>query len=157
SFEASIDSIDQNRVTAVQESLLSLVKAEALDGYLTLTSGTTQSGSAEYRARNVSSLRDMQVLESSLRQSIIVERLTRQGVNPAVVQEAQGHIDLKTSRISTRGGGESGESTFFLGYFVGLILYMVILLYGINVMRSVLEEKSTRIIEVLVSSLKPFE
>jgi ABC-2 type transport system permease protein len=44
-----------------------------------------------------------------------------------------------------------------VGYFVGLLLYMIILIYGINVMRSVLEEKQTRIIEVLVSSLRPFQ
>src|SRR5256885_4794243 len=40
---------------------------------------------------------------------------------------------------------------------MGIILYTAILLYGINVMSSVLEEKTTRIVEVLVSSLRPFQ
>jgi ABC-2 type transport system permease protein len=79
-------------------------------------------------------------------------------VDPGVVQEAQRGIDLKTLRVTKRGAtGESGMVTFFLGYVVGLVLYMIILIYGINVMRSVLEEKQTRIIEVLVSSLRPFQ
>ena len=156
-FQMTIDSILPDRVSAMEDSLLRLVKAEQLDGYVTLTSGTVESGVAEYRGRNVSSLRDIAIMEGALRQSVIVERLTRRGVDPAVVQEAQGNIDLRTSRISERGGGESGQATFILGYIVGLILYMVILLYGINVMRSVLEEKQTRIVEVLVSSLKPFQ
>ena len=156
-FKITVVPATEERLTAIQDSLQDEVKAEKLDGYLTLTSSTTESGEAEYRGRNVSSLQSIAMLENAMRQSIIVERLTRRGVDPAVVQEAQGHIDLKTSRVSSRGGGESGQATFFLGYGVGLVLYMVILLYGINVMRSVLEEKNTRIVEILVSSLKPFE
>jgi ABC-2 type transport system permease protein len=82
----------------------------------------------------------------------------RRGVDPGMVQEAQRGIDLRTLRITKRGAtGESGLTTFFLGYGVGIVLYMIILIYGINVMRSVLEEKQTRIIEVLVSSLRPFQ
>src|SRR5256886_3726927 len=49
------------------------------------------------------------------------------------------------------------RSSFSLAYFMGIILYTAILLYGINVMSSVLEEKTTRIVEVLVSSLRPFQ
>jgi ABC-2 type transport system permease protein len=154
----TIVSVDEDRVTVVEDSLLAEVRGEKMDGYLTLTSGTIEGGKADYRARNVSSLRDMSMLESAVRQSVMIERLQRRGIDPAVVQEAQGRIDVRTQRISSRtAGGESGEATFFLGYGVGLVLYMVILLYGINVMRSVLEEKQTRIIEVLVSSLRPFQ
>ncbi|HXY19966.1 MAG TPA: ABC transporter permease [Gemmatimonadales bacterium] len=144
--------------TAVKDSLTNEVRTEALDGFLTVSSATLESGTAEYRGRNVSSLRDMAVMEGALRQSVVTERLTRRGVDPGVVQEAQRGIDLKTLRVTKRGAtGESGMVTFFLGYGVGLVLYMIILIYGINVMRSVLEEKQTRIIEVLVSSLRPFQ
>lgn len=149
---------DPDRREAVTDSLTREVQAQNVDGFLTISAATVESGLAEYRGRNVSSLRDMEILSRSLRQAVLVERLTRRGVDPAVVQEAQSGIDLRTLRISRRGAtGESGQATFFLGYFVGLILYMVILLYGVNVMRSVIEEKQNRIIEVLVSSLKPFQ
>lgn len=157
-FTASIVGTTDARVGAVEDSLGAVVRAEGLDGYLALSSATIDAGSAEYRGRNVSSLTDMAALEGALRQSVVVERLTRRGVDPTVVQEAQARISLKTERISRQGkGGESGQASFFLGYGVGIILYMVILLYGINVMRSVIEEKQTRIIEILVSSLKPFQ
>jgi ABC-2 type transport system permease protein len=146
------------RYEAVRDSLTDAVRSEALDGILTVSPATVESGTAEYRGRNVSSLHDMGVMESALRRSVVTERLTNRGVDPAVVQEAQRGIDLRTLRVTKRGTtGESGMVTFFLGYAVGIILYMVILLYGINVMRSVLEEKQTRIIEVLVSSLRPFQ
>ncbi len=146
------------RQDAMRDSLTDAVRAETLDGFLTVSSATVESGEAEYRGRNVSSLRDMGVMEGLLRQSVVTERLTSHGVNPAIVQEAQRGIDLKTLRVTKNGAtGESGMVTFFLGYGVALVLYMIILIYGINVMRSVLEEKQTRIIEVLVSSLRPFQ
>jgi ABC-2 type transport system permease protein len=157
-FSASVLGTSDARIGAVEDSLSSAIRAEVLDGYLAVSSSTVEAGNAEYRGRNVSSLTDMAILEGALRQSVVVERLNRRGVDPAVVQEAQGRISLKTERVSRQGkGGESGQASFFLGYGVGLVLYMVILLYGINVMRSVIEEKQTRIIEILVSSLKPFQ
>ncbi len=52
---------------------------------------------------------------------------------------------------------ESGEASFFLAYAMWFLLYIAILLYGIQVMGSVVEEKTTRVIEVLTSSLRPFQ
>jgi ABC-2 type transport system permease protein len=140
------------------DSLTREVQAKRLDGYLAVNPAAIESGEFEYRGRNVASIRDMASLQSSLRQAVTMERLTRHGIDPGVVQEAQQHIDLATTRITRQGATrESGEATFFLAYIVGLVLYMAIILYGMNVMRSVIEEKRTRIIEVLVSSLRPFE
>jgi ABC-2 type transport system permease protein len=85
-------------------------------------------------------------------------RLEREGVNPALVAKARIGIDLDSKKVA--GGKSTGESagqSFSLAYFMGIILYMSILLYGINVMSSVLEEKTTKIVEVLVSSLRPFQ
>lgn len=140
------------------DSLTREVQAKRLDGFLEVNPAALESGRFEYRGRNVASIRDMAMLQTSLRQAVTIERLTRRGIDPGVVQEAQQHVDLKTLRITRQGAtGESGEATFFLAYIVGFILYMAIFLYGVNVMRSVIDEKQTRIIEVLVSSLRPFE
>jgi ABC-2 type transport system permease protein len=157
-FSVTVVPSDPDRHGSAADSLTREVQSQRLDGFFAVSPSTVESGLVEYRGRNVSSLRDMGILESTLRAALVTERLTRRGVDPAVVQEAQERIRVRTARITRRGvSGESAEATFFLGYFVGLILYMVILLYGINVMRSVLEEKQTRIVEVLVSSLRPFQ
>jgi len=157
-FSITVVETTPERHDAARDSLTDAIRTERLDGVLSISTATVESGIAEYRGRNVSSLRDMGMMEGALRQSVVTERLTRRGVDPAVVQEAQAGIDLRTLRVNKQGAtGESGQVTFFLGYAVALILYMVILLYGINVMRSVLEEKQTRIIEVLISSLRPFQ
>jgi ABC-2 type transport system permease protein len=157
-FIASLVKVADRASNAVLDTLTVAVQAKRLDGYLLLKPTTLETGKFEYRGRNVASIRDMQMLEIALRQIVVVERLTRRGIDPALVEEAQQRIEVDTKRITKRGAtGETGEATFFLAYFVGFVLYMMIFLYAVNVMRSVIEEKQTRIIEVLVSSMKPFE
>jgi ABC-2 type transport system permease protein len=150
--------VPAGRVTPVMDSLTSEVQAKALDGYLVVPAGALESGALEYRGRNVTSPRDMAMLEAGVRQAVMMERLTQEGVNPAIVQQSQAKISLTTLRISKHGAtGETGEATFVLAYILGFVMYMAIFLYSVNVMRSVVEEKQTRIIEVLVSSLRPFQ
>lgn len=157
-FRPALLQVPAGSADAAVDSLTLLVQAKALDGYLVVSAATLESGLAEYRGRNVSSMRDMALLQGVLRQVVTVERLTRAGIDPALVQEAQGRIELRTMRITRQGAtGETGEATFALAYIVGFILYMAIVLYGMNVMRSVIDEKQTRIVEVLVSSLRPFQ
>ena len=143
---------------AAVADLTGRVQANAIDGFLVVTGASLESGKLEYRGRNVSSIRDMALLQSAARQAVMMERLTQRGVDPAIVQESQARIALSTLRISKRGTtGETSEAAFFLAYIIGFVMYMAIFLYSVNVMRSVLEEKQTRIIEVLVSSLRPFQ
>jgi ABC-2 type transport system permease protein len=157
-FQVDRVTVAERDTAAAMANLTERVQSKAIDGFLVVTGATLESGKLEYRGRNVSSLRDMALLQSAARQAVMMERLTRQGVDPGVVQESQARISLTTLRISKKGAtGETGEATFFLAYLVGFVMYMAIFLYSVNVMRSVLEEKQTRIIEVLVSSLRPFQ
>lgn len=142
----------------VVDSLTQEVTAKRLDGFLMITDAVVDSGKAEYRASNVSSFVAIATLESSLREVANTARLEREGVDPAVVAKARVRVDLDTKKIA--GGkttGENAAQSFTLAYVMSFILYMSILLYGVNVMSSVLEEKTTRIVEVLVSSLRPFQ
>jgi len=128
-----------------------------LDGMMLVTDNTVADGKAEYRGANVSSLADMRLLSATLRSLVFSERLQREGVEPSVVARAQIQVDLATVQI--RDGkvtGGSSESSFMLAYFIWFLLYIAILLYGVQVLGAVVEEKSSRIVEVLVSSLKPF-
>jgi ABC-2 type transport system permease protein len=140
------------------DSLTAEVGAKRLDGFLILTDATVDSGKAEYRADNVSSFVANGTLEQSIRELVNATRLEREGVDPALVARARIPVTLETKKIS--GGkttGESAAQSFTLAYFMAFILYFAILVYGINVMSSVLEEKTSRIVEVLVSSLRPFQ
>jgi ABC-2 type transport system permease protein len=141
----------------VMDSLVAEVGARRLDGILVLTDSVIVTGAAEYRASNVSSLRDVAELEGTLTSLVAAVRLERAGIDPEVLREARAGLHLRTAKIAgATTTGESSAQSFSLAYLMGLILYTVILVYGVNVKSSVLEEKTTRIVEVLVSSVRPF-
>ena len=97
-------------------------------------------------------------LQRTVRQAVVSARLAREGVDPSVLARATAPVSLETSRVSNGElSGESGESSFILAYVMSFLLYMALLLYGTQVMGSVVEEKTNRIMEMLVSSLTPFE
>jgi ABC-2 type transport system permease protein len=140
------------------DSLRGAVDRKELDGFLIVGDAAVDSGKVMYRASNVSSPVTIGSLEHVISEMVNATRLEREGVDPALVTKARIRIDLDSKKVS--GGKETGENaaqSFSLAYFMGIILYMAILLYGINVMSSVLEEKTTKIVEVLVSSLRPFQ
>ncbi|HLB82877.1 MAG TPA: ABC transporter permease [Gemmatimonadales bacterium] len=140
----------------VVDSLTAEVRTKRLDGFLIVTDAAIDSGKVEYRGSNVFAGKG--VLQRPVGEALTVVRLERAGVDPQVVARAALPLRLETRKI-TRGEttGESAAQSFSLAYFMGTILYTAILLYGINVMSSVLEEKTTRMVEVLVSSLRPFQ
>lgn len=132
--------------------------ANAWDGLLIVDEGAITTGKVSYYGDNVGSLEDMQSLRQALTPLVITERLSRSGVDPSVALRATTPVSLDSRKV-TQGKltGESGEATFALAYAMGIILYMALLLYGTQVMTSIIEEKSNRIIEILVSSLTPFQ
>jgi len=142
----------------VVDSLTAEVEQKRLGGFLILTDAAVDSGKAEYRGSNVSGFATVGALQRTIGEVVSAVRLEREGVDPRIVAQARIAVRLDTKKIA--GGkttGETAAQSFSLAYFMGIILYTAILLYGINVMSSVLEEKTTRIVEVLVSSLRPFQ
>ena len=145
-------------IESTADSLASEVGYKAIDGFLILTDATLAEGEAEYRGSNVSSQVDMGVMRRYVQEAVLTERLERQGIDPLIVAEANKRLNLAT--INIRGGeltDQTGEGAFFLAYFMWFILYISLLVYGVQVAGAVVEEKSSRVIEVLASSLKPFQ
>lgn len=131
---------------------------DALDGILLVNESGIATGRISYYGDNVGSLEDMQGLRQVLTEPVVSERLRRAGVDPEVALGATRPVDLETRKVAEgKLTGESGAATFALAYAMGIILYMALLLYGSQVMTSIIEEKANRIIEVLVSSLTPFQ
>jgi ABC-2 type transport system permease protein len=147
-----------DRLEEVADSLAEWVGLRVLHGFVIVTDAAVEEGKLEYRGSNVTSPTDMRLLEKLLEEAVFAERLSRLGVDPSVVRRAQIPLSFKTLKIAgSRTTRTSGEGSFLLAYVIWFLLYMGILLYGANVMGAVVEEKTSRVIEVLVSSLRPFE
>jgi ABC-2 type transport system permease protein len=86
------------------------------------------------------------------------DNLQRLGFNPDKIEKAKANSSLKLSKFS---GGESlkglNEIKVAIGGMMGYLIMMFIIIYGNFVMRSVIEEKTNRIIEIIISSVKPFQ
>jgi ABC-2 type transport system permease protein len=64
-------------------------------------------------------------------------------------------VKISTKHTTGEAGGSSGMATFIVGYVVMFILYLAIILYASNVMRSVVQEKTSRVVELMVAAVKP--
>ncbi|HEX6600332.1 MAG TPA: ABC transporter permease, partial [Gemmatimonadaceae bacterium] len=124
-------------------------------GYLVLDSSTVAGRAAQYAGRNASSLGDIEIIRNIVRQQVLAQRLQADGLDPARVNALTStRLDLETSKIGDNGREKgSGISNVIFGYIVALLLYMMIVLYGQTILRGVMEEKTTRVAEVVVSSV----
>jgi ABC-2 type transport system permease protein len=133
-------------------------EAPVLDGVLVITDQDVEGGKIGYYGTNVASFNDMRLLERAISPVLRRERLAQRGADSAMIAAAAVDLDLQTNKV-TKGKvtGESGESSFWLAYITSFVMYFSLIMYGIQVMGAVLEEKSNRIVEVLISSVTPFE
>jgi len=151
------------RYQAVRDSLVALTGlrsagAAAVDGILVVNDSTLATGDVEYVGVNVGSPGEMAALRRALSPMVVQARLANAGVDPSLVMQSLRPIELQTFKVSEgRVTGETGEASFLLAYIMSMMLYFALLLYGMTVMSSVVEEKTSRIMEVLVSSVSPFE
>lgn len=147
----------------VRDSLIAQVDVASeagsgLDGLLVLTDAGLDDGKLKYYGSNVASINDMRILERAIAPVVRSARLQRLGADSAMLAAAAVNLDLQTSKVSEgKLTGESGESSFWLAYITSFVMYFSLILYGLQVMSAVLEEKSNRIVEVLISSVTPFE
>jgi ABC-2 type transport system permease protein len=86
-------------------------------------------------------------------------KLQSYGVDPEVLRGIQSSIVLSTIKIDEGGAEEKSSMEISLGLsiFAALLIYLFIFIFGAQVMRGVIEEKTNRIVEVIISSVKPFE
>lgn len=98
-------------------------------------------------------------IENTIENDIEKFKLAKSGINQATIEAAKTNIKLVTKKIDEIGeeSKSNTELSMIVGMFSGILIYMFIFLYGVQVMRGVIEEKTNRIIEVIISSVKPFE
>jgi ABC-2 type transport system permease protein len=120
-----------------------------------LDSATVAGDSVHYAGRNAGSHMDVDAIRNVVRNAVLADQMASAGIDAKQVDAfSQIRLDMHTQKIGDK-GLEKGNpiAVILLGYGVALLLYMMIVVYGQAIMRSVLEEKSTRVAEVVVSSV----
>ena len=123
--------------------------------YMILRPGGLEKFEPEYFAKNTSDF-SIGTLERAINDAVSGLRLKRAGLDQATINLYTRRVELNRKKVTSGGGVEEGGRADFVVAFVMLFfIYMSVLIYGLFVMRGVIEEKQSRIVEVLVSSVRP--
>ncbi|UCE06268.1 MAG: ABC transporter permease [bacterium] len=155
--EVSIDEVDDSTLLAEYQQL---VRQKKIDGYIVIPEDIVDSTKVKYSARNVSDFEQQRDFQRALSRIVANIRLENKGLSPDEIRREMwlGNVKLVSSQVTDKGEIEkSGVSSFILTYFLTYIMLLMIMIYGQTMMRSVIEEKSQRITETIISSIKPIE
>ena len=145
-------------IAAAETLATTAVVSKQVDGYVVLDAATLRGERARYAGRKATAVGDMRRLETALRQSTLAERLESANLSSSFVDSlTRSRLVLESERLTEQGRGSdaSRRANVMFAVAVAFLLYMSMILYGQTVMRGVLEEKSTRVAEVVVSSVSP--
>lgn len=111
----------------------------------------------EYVSEHTTDFEKLRAINRALNNVVIEKRLKREGLDPQKVAQYIKRVELQPIKITKKGEEKDTGGTFMISYILALIIYMAILIYGQVIMRGVIEEKSSRVVEVVLSSLRPFQ
>ncbi|HEV2396744.1 MAG TPA: ABC transporter permease [Candidatus Sulfotelmatobacter sp.] len=150
--------IDTNGTEAEREKLRDEVDSRAIDSFLWLTDDAIAAHKVTWSSREMMGFRERAWLSETVNHIVHQQALSKQGVTAAQSQQLLAPVKVDPVRIEHgRETKSSGTSRFLEIIVMVMLIYVAVLLYGISVMRSVLEEKTSRIIEVLLSSASSTE
>jgi len=136
-----------------QQELAGRLARKELEGYLIFPPDTLSRKDITIYAKNSGAIIGRSRLQDAVNKAISERRIALAGLDADRVRELTRDVELKA--VNER--GESGRGRIMLAFTLLMFLYLTILVYGVTVMRGVTEEKQNRIIEVLLSSVRPFE
>ena len=152
-----LEPVDTNQsAEQIRTDLEQRLHARELDGYLLLPRDFLDRGQAEYFNRNPGDLFSMRTLESALNRAVREQRLIDANVDTRTREELFKPVRVQAIKVGAAGRERDSGGAFGLVFGIGFVMYLSILMYGQVILGAVIEEKETRIAEILFSSVKPF-
>jgi ABC-2 type transport system permease protein len=136
---------------ASRKALVEKVKLKELDGVIWASDEALSSRKFDYITRDVSSFIDTSIMERAISQGMRRQTLKSKGLSDADIEGALKPVDLAAQSPEGKDKPDP-QKLFFTVLALTMVLYMTILLYGVNVMRAILEEKTSRVMEVMLST-----
>jgi ABC-2 type transport system permease protein len=138
-------------------ALKSRVENKSIDGLLTIENSDSGNPRATYYSQSSGDLMDTSSLRAALNGALLNLRLTQQGLSPEQVENLIKTVPIETLQVAGNGktGKSQGVTPFYKAMLMTFLMTMPILLYGMDMARSIVEEKSSRIFEVMLSVTRP--
>jgi ABC-2 type transport system permease protein len=144
-------------LAATMERLRKEVLDKKIDGYLVLDPKMLEKDRIEYYSTSVSEFVALSQLERAVNRVLLRERITQKGLPVELAIELERRADLKPFKVTKTGATEEKGAAFFTVLIFTIILYTTFLMYGMQNMKGVIDEKTNRIVEVIIASVRPTE
>ncbi|HMD76153.1 MAG TPA: ABC transporter permease [Terracidiphilus sp.] len=140
-----------------RDALLKLVQSKAIDGLLTIENSSTGSPTATYASPSALDYGTSVRLKYVLNRALLHERLNARGLKPDETDALLKEVSVENLHLNKEGKAakSTGMAAFSKALTMAFLLTMPILLYGMDMARSIIEEKSSRIFEVMLAVVRP--
>jgi ABC-2 type transport system permease protein len=146
--------VPPSMLTRAESTATHEVMQKLKTGYIVVDQQTLAGERARYAGSNATSIADMTQVKGAIRETILASRLEKVGLDNSRMKEITFiPLDFSTERITEKGRAGSGIASVVFGFAIGFLLYASIVIYGQTIMSGVLEEKTTRVAEVVMSSV----
>lgn len=145
-------------IDQVRRELGDRITAKQLDGFLIIP-GNLDSADAKYefRSRKAGSFGGERSLRDALNEAVRSERLAGANISEDQLKVLSKNVNFDAKSLDEKGDEKDSDTVFFASMAVSFLIYILLQIYGQMIMAAVVEEKETRIAEILFSSAKPFE
>ncbi|CAF3923035.1 unnamed protein product, partial [Rotaria sp. Silwood1] len=145
-------------IEQIRQELISKIAGEEIDAYLIIPKDSENPDSKfEFFSRKAGDFVANSVLEDGLNEAVRSKRLEDANISEAKLKELSKSIKLDTKSIDKKGDEKDSTGILVASFIIGLMIYITLAIYGQAIMSAVVEEKETRIAEILFSSARPFE
>jgi len=144
-------------LAATKETLRQEVLHKKINGYLVLEPAKLEKEEVEYYSTTVSDWIALTQLQSAINRISIRQKMAARGLPADLSAELEKRIDLKPFKVTEKGTAEEKGAGIVAAIIFLILMYSTFFMYGYQVMRGVIEEKSNRIVEIIVASVRPTE
>jgi ABC-2 type transport system permease protein len=146
--------LDGRSLEEVGRELAARVSRDELEGYLILPPDVLQNGEVTYYGRNVGDDFTREQIRNSVSRAVRDQRMDDENISPELIARINTPVTMKA--INTESGRQQTGGGFFFVFIIGFLIYIMIIMYGQVILAAVVEEKETRIAEMLFSSVRSF-
>jgi ABC-2 type transport system permease protein len=145
-------------VDAIRRELNAMAAAGDIDAYLIIPENIGSNDARyEFRTRKAGDFIGNEVLKDALNEAVRAQRLADANIDAATVRDISRNVNIETKALSDTGEEKDSDMLFIASLVIGMMIYLSLTIYGQVIMGTVVEEKETRIAEILFSSARPFE
>lgn len=144
-------------LAATKEALRKEVLAKKINGYLILEPVKLEKEEVEYYSTTVSDFIALSQLQSAIGRIWMRQKMATRGLPADLAKELETRIDLKPFKVTEKGTAEEKGAGIIAALVLLILMYSTFFMYGYQVMRGTIEEKSNRIVEIIVASVRPTE